>query len=107
MNYFNYIKDMKKEIGINKFKDLYLGLGGDRNYEKYISRYNDKRLNGRRLKFRVFNKSNNKDLIINVINELNRIDGGGWEYLRLGGDREEKMNLGVYWDLYKFYEKVG
>jgi hypothetical protein len=27
--------------------------------------------------------------------------------MRLGGDREEKMNLEIYWDLYKFYEKVG
>jgi len=27
--------------------------------------------------------------------------------MRLGGNREEKMNLEVYWDLYKFYEKVG
>jgi hypothetical protein len=65
------------------------------------------RKNGRRLKFRVYNESNNKDLIINVINELNRIDGGGWEYMRLGGNREEEMNLKVFWDLYKFYEKVG
>jgi hypothetical protein len=27
--------------------------------------------------------------------------------MRLGGNREEEMNLEVYWDLYKFYEKVG
>ncbi len=106
MNYFNYIKDMKKEIGINKFKDLYFGLGGDKSYERYISRYNDKRLNGRRLKFRVLNKSNNIDLIINVVNELNRIDGGGWEFEVLGGDRELRMNLFVYWDIKKFYKKL-
>ncbi len=107
MNYFNYIKDMEKQMGINEFKELYFGLGGDKKYDWLVRRFNDKRLNGRRLKFRVYNKTNNKDLIINVINELNRIDGGGWEYMRLGGNREEEMNLEVYWDLYKFYEKVG
>jgi hypothetical protein len=96
---------MEKQMGIEKFKDLYFGLGG-RNGD-YMSRYNDLRKNGRRLKFRVYNESNNKDLIIDVINELNRIDGGGWEYMRLGGNREEEMNLLVFWDLYKFYEKVG
>ena len=37
MNYFNYIKDMEKQIGINGFKDLYFGFGGDKSYEKYIS----------------------------------------------------------------------
>ena len=106
MNYFNYIKDMGKQIGINGFKDLYFGLGGDKSYERCISRYNDKRLNGRRLKFRVLNKSNNIDLIINVVNELNRIDGGGWEFEVLGGDRELRMNLFVYWDIKKFYKKL-
>jgi hypothetical protein len=29
LNYFNYIKDMKKEIGINGFKDLYFEIGGE------------------------------------------------------------------------------
>jgi hypothetical protein len=62
---------MEKQMGIEKFKDLYFGLGG-RNGD-YMSRYNDLRKNGRRLKFRVYNESNNKDLIIDVINELNRM----------------------------------
>jgi hypothetical protein len=97
---------MEKQMGINEFKELYLGLGGIVHW-RGLFRYNDLRKNGRRLKFRVYNESNNKDLIINVINELNRIDGGGWEYMRLGGNREEGMNLKVFWDLYKFYEKVG
>jgi hypothetical protein len=32
--------------------------------------------------------------------------GGGWEFERLGGDREWEMNLFVYWDIKKFYKKL-
>ena len=53
MNYFNYIKDMKKEIGINGFKDLYFGIGGEKIWEGLVRRFNDKRKEGRRIKFRV------------------------------------------------------
>ena len=42
MNYFNYIKDMKKEIGLDKFKDLYFGIGGERIWEELVRRFNDK-----------------------------------------------------------------
>ena len=37
---------------------------------------------------------------------LNEINGGGWEFERLGGDREWEMNLFVYWDIKKFYKKL-
>jgi hypothetical protein len=97
---------MKKEIGINEFKKLYFGLGGEKLWEGVLRRFSDKRKEGRRIKFRVYNKCRNEGLIKNVVNELNEIDGGGWEYMRLGGNREYKMNLEVYWDIKKFYKKL-
>ena len=106
MNYFNYIKDMEKEIGINKFKDLYFGIGGEKIWGKLVRRFNDKRKEGSRLKFRVYSKCRNENLFIDLINRLNEIDGGGWEFERLGGDREWEMNLFVYWDIKKFYKKL-
>ena len=106
MNYFNYIKDMKKEIGINGFKDLYFEIGGEKIWEGLVRRFNDKRKEGRRIKSRVYSKCRNENLFIDLINRLNEIDGGGWEFERLGGDREWEMNLFVYWDIKKFYKKL-
>ena len=40
-----------------------------------------------------------ENLFINLINKLNEVDGGGWEFDRLGGERELEMNLFVYWDI--------
>ena len=50
----------------------------------------------------------NKDILTqDQINELNRIDGGGWEYNYLGNEYTNYKNLNISWDLYKFYNKVG
>ena len=106
MNYFNYIKDMKKEIGIKEFKDLYFELGGESVWERVVRRFSDKRKEGRRIKFRVYSRCKNENLFINLINKLNEIDGGGCEFDRLGGERELEMNLFVYWDIKKFYKKL-
>ena len=47
-----------------------------------------------------------ENLFIELINKLNEIDGGGWEFVRLGWERELEMNLFVYWDIKKFYKKL-
>ena len=106
MNYFNYIKDMKKEIGIKEFKDLYFGIGGEELWERLVRRFSDKRKEGRRIKFRVYSRCKNEELFVELVKRLNEIDGEGWEFSRLGGNREWEMNLFVYWDIKKFYKKL-
>ena len=54
----------------------------------------------------MYNKCRNKNLFIDLVNKLNEVDGGGWEFVRLGGQREYKMNLNVYWDIKKYYKGI-
>ena len=96
-------------MGIKEFRNLYFEVGGEQKWEKTwarIVRFNDKNKSERKIKFRVYDKCRNKNLFIDLVNKLNEVDGGGWEFVRLGGQREYKMNLNVYWDIKKYYKEI-